>query len=106
MLEQLHREKLHAKQWKCEFGKHSVKYLGHIVKNGTIHVNLDKVAAFQTWPTPTCVKEVQQFLGLANYYHEYIKNFAKLTAPLSDVWSPKMTQQWQEHKQSAFDTLK
>ena len=62
-----------------------MKYLGHIVENGTIHVNLDKVAAVQTWPVPTCVKEVQQFLGLANYYHEFIKNFAKLAAPLSDL---------------------
>ena len=62
-----------------------MKYLGHIVENGTIRVDLDKVAAVQTWPMPTCVKEVQQFLGLANYYHEFIKNFAKLTARLSDL---------------------
>ena len=48
MLEQLCCKKFHAKQRKCEFGKHSVKYLGHIVENGTIRVNLDKVAAVQT----------------------------------------------------------
>ena len=76
VLEWLHHEKFHAKQRKCEFGKRSVKYLGHIVENGTIRVNLDKVAAVHTWSVPTCVKEVQQFFGLANYYHEYIKNFA------------------------------
>ena len=56
-----------------------------IVENGTIRVDLDKVAAVQTWPAPTCVKEFQQFLGLANYYHEFIKNFAELAAPLSDL---------------------
>ena len=67
VLERLRCEKFHAKQQKCEFGKRSVKYLGHIVEYGTIRVDLDKVAAIQTWPTPTCVKEVQQFLGLANY---------------------------------------
>ena len=85
VLERLCRKKFHAKQRKCEFGKRSVKYLGHIVKNGTIRINLDKVAAVQTWPMPTYVKEVQQFLGLPNYYHEFIKNFAKLAAPLSDL---------------------
>ena len=58
VLEQLHREQFHAKQCNCEFGKRSVKYLGHIVENGTIRVNLDKVVAVQTWPVPTCVKEV------------------------------------------------
>ena len=62
-----------------------MNYLGHIIENGTIHVDLDKVTAIRTWPAPTCVKEVQQFLGLANYCHEYIKNLAKLAAPLSDL---------------------
>ena len=85
VLERLCCEKLRAKQRKYEFGKCSVKYLGHIVENGTIRVDLDKVAAVQTWPAPTCVKEVQQFLGLANYYHEFIKNLDKLAAPLSDL---------------------
>ena len=72
MLEQLRRKKFHAKQCKSEFRKCGVKYLGHIVKNSTICVDLDKVAVVHTWPEPTCVKKVQQFLGLANYYHEYI----------------------------------
>ena len=58
VLKRLCCEKFHAKQHKCEFGKRSVKYLGHIVENGTIRVDLDKVAAVQTWPAPTCVKEV------------------------------------------------
>ena len=62
-----------------------MKYLGHIVENGTFHVNLDKVGAVQTWPVPTCVKEVQQFLGLVNYYHEYIKNLVELAAPITDL---------------------
>ena len=62
-----------------------MKYLGHIVENGTIRVDLDKVAAVQTCPVPNCVKEVQQFLGLANYYHKYMKKFAKLATPLSDL---------------------
>ena len=75
VLERLRCEKFHAKQGKCAFGKHSVKYRGHIVENGTIRVDLDKVAAVQTWPAPTCVKEIQQFLGLANYYHEFYKEF-------------------------------
>ena len=59
VLEQLYCEKFRAKRRKCEFGKCSVTYLGHIAENGTIRVDLDKVAAVRTWPTPTCVKEVQ-----------------------------------------------
>ena len=85
VLKQLHCEKFHAQWQKREFWKCRVKYLGHIIENCTIRINLDKVAVVQTWPAPTCVKEVQQSLGLAKYYHEYIKNFAKLAAPLSDL---------------------
>ena len=85
VLEQLRCKKFLAKLQKCEFGKRSVKFLGHIVENSAIYIDLDKVAAVQTWPTPTCVKWVQQFLGFANYYHEYIKNFAKLATSLSDL---------------------
>ena len=85
VLERLCCEKFHAKQRKRMFGRRSVKYLGHIIEIGTIRINLNKVAVVRTWPVPTCVKEVQQFLGLANYYHEYIKNSAKLATPLSDL---------------------
>ena len=46
----------------------SVKYLGHIVEAGSIRADPDKVEAIRTWPKPTTVKELQQFLGLANYY--------------------------------------
>ena len=57
-----------AKWQKCEFGKTCVKYLGHVVENGTVYTDPDKVSAVRTWPKPQNVKEVQQFMGLANYY--------------------------------------
>ena len=53
---------------KCEFGRSRVKYLGQVVENGTVYADPDKVVAVRTWPKPTNVKEVQQFMGLANYY--------------------------------------
>lgn len=63
--------------------------MGHIVENGCVRADGDKVAAIRTWPKPTSVKEMQQFLGLANYYSQYIKNFADIAAPLSTLMSPK-----------------
>ena len=42
--------------------------MGHVVENGTVYADPDKVAAVRTWPKLTNVKEVQQFMGLANYY--------------------------------------
>ena len=57
-----------AKRQKCEFARSRVKYLGYVVENGIVYADPDKVAAVRTWPKPTNVKEVQQFMGLANYY--------------------------------------
>ena len=69
---------LKIKVEKCSFLQERVKYLGHVVSKNGIEADPDKISKVQLWPTPQCVKEVQQFLGLANYYRRFIQNFAKL----------------------------
>ena len=76
------------------FGKMLVKYFGHIVESGRIHANPDKVEAICTWPRTTMVKELQQFLGLANYYEQYIRHYADIAALLTDLASPKWPWTW------------
>ena len=84
------REEIFMAEWhKCEFGKTCIKYLGHIVENRTVYTDPDKVSVVQSWPKPKNVKEVQQFMGLANYYAQYICNFAEIAAPLTSLMSPK-----------------
>ena len=69
MLERLREQKYFAKRQKCTFGSDTVKYLGHVISNGSITVDQSKTKAVRLWPVPTTVKEVQQFLELANYYN-------------------------------------
>ena len=57
-----------VKWWKYEFGKTCIKYLGHVVENGMVYADPDKVSEVRTWPKLENIKEVQQFMGLANYY--------------------------------------
>jgi len=52
----------------------------------------EKVKGILDWPIPKCVKDVQKFLGLANYYHRFIKSFASITRPLHDM--VKKDQKW------------
>ena len=78
-----------AKRQKCEFGKTCIKYLGHLVENGMVYADPDKVSAVQTWPKPENLKEVQQFMGLANYYAQYIRNSADIAALITSLMSPK-----------------
>ena len=72
----------------------ALSYLGHVGENGTVYADPDKVSAVRTWPKPQNVKEVQQFMGLANYYAQYIRNFADIAAPLTSLISPKRQWVW------------
>ena len=49
-------------------GRSRIKYLRHVLENETVYADPDKVAAVRAWPKPASVKEVQQFMGLANYH--------------------------------------
>ena len=80
-----------------------MKYLGHIIEAGSIRADPDKVEAIRTWPKPTTVKELQQFLGLANYYAQYIRHYANIAAPLTDLASPKRPWNWGSAQDCAFD---
>ena len=91
-----------AKHQKCEFGKCSVEYLGHVVENSTVYAYPNKVSAVRTWPKPTNVKEVLQFMGLANYYAQYIRNFADIAAPLMHIMSHKHMWERSEPQEHAF----
>ena len=50
-----------------------------------IKIEKEKVKGVLDWPTSKCVKNVQKFLGLANYYHQFIQGFAFIARPLHDM---------------------
>ena len=83
--ELLRKNQLYLNAAKCEFAHVSLSFLGHIVGPGAIAMESGKVQAITTWPQPTTKKELQGFLGLANYYRRFIAHFAELAAPLTDM---------------------
>ena len=62
-----------------------VNYLGMIETTNGIKMNPEKTDAVQKWETPSTVKEVQAFLGFANFYRQFISNFAKKVKPLYEL---------------------
>jgi hypothetical protein len=73
---------LKIKIQKCKFASPSVTFLGYVVSAAGIAVDPEKVSRVESWPTPKCVKDVQTFLGFANYYRKYIPQFADVTVAL------------------------
>ena len=67
---------------KCFLFQIQVKYLGHVVSQGGISTDPDKVEAVRSWITPTCTKEVRSFVGLCSYYRRFIPNFADISQPM------------------------
>ena len=62
--------------------------------------------AILDWPAPTRVPELRSFLGLANYYRKFIKDYSKRVVPLTDLLKKDRPWHWAEEEQAAFDKLK
>ena len=104
----LHRIKdagLKLQPTKCHFFRKAVSYLGHIVSEHGVAVDPSKVDKIKSWPIPTSSREVQQFLGLANYYRRYIKGFAEVAKPLHKLTERNTTFKWSPECDNAFSTL-
>jgi len=85
VLKRLQFNDLYAKAEKCFFKQSSIKYLGIIILENKIQIDKEKLSEVLEWPVPTKVKQVQVFLGFANFYYRFIENFAKMSKLLSDL---------------------
>jgi len=76
VFEALKKHDVRIKLQKCHFYRTRIDFLGHVISRKGIEPAKDKLKAVEAWPTPTSVNEVQQFVGLANYYRRHVKFFA------------------------------
>ena len=70
---------------KCEFHRRSVEFLGFVVSTKGISMSPEKIKAIAEWPTLYDVKEVQSFLGFANFNRKFIKGYSKKALLLTDI---------------------
>ena len=105
-LRQLEKHDLFVKPEKCSFRVKEVKFLGMTISAEGIKMNDDKVQAILEWPTPKTVRGVCSFLGLANFYRRFIKDYAQVAHPLNDLTKKDQSFEWKDSQQTAFDTLK
>src|ERR1700761_9384306 len=85
VLKRLEEHDLYLRPSKCNFEKDEIEYLGMIIRHNEVSMDKGKVRAIQDWPSPKNLKDVRAFLGFANFYQRFIKDFAKLARPMIDL---------------------
>jgi hypothetical protein len=106
VLRRLEEHDLFVKPEKCSFRVKEVEFLGMTISAEGIKMNDDKVKAILEWPTPKTVRGVRSFLGLANFYRRFIKDYAQVARPLNDLTKKDQAFEWKDSQQTAFNTLK
>jgi hypothetical protein len=105
VLQLLDQHQLFVKLSKCSFGMTKVDYLGHTVTGDGVTMDKLKVQAVIDWPIPKNLKQLRGFLGLTGYYRRFIKSYATIAAPLTDLLK-KDSFQWSDVAAEAFHHLK
>ncbi|KAK8658467.1 hypothetical protein V6N13_036673 [Hibiscus sabdariffa] len=106
VMERLRQNQLFVKMEKCEFAQKQVRFLGHIVGQGIIRMDEEKIKAVQEWPIPNNVSELRSFLGLANYYRRFVEGYSRKTSVLTDLLKKGEKWIWSKDCQRAFEDLK
>ncbi|KAL0556105.1 hypothetical protein IC582_004615 [Cucumis melo] len=101
----LNHNELYVNLKKCIFCSNEIAFLGFIIRKDHVLMDEKKVEAIKNWLTPTTVKQVQAFLGLASFYRKFIQNFSSIAAPITDCLK-KGAFDWGPKQQNSFNLLK
>ncbi|KAG1174195.1 hypothetical protein G6F36_011270 [Rhizopus arrhizus] len=110
VLRKLDEAKLIINKNKCLFNQKELTFLGYNISEKGILPAPQKIEAIKSWPVPINVQQVRQFMGLAQHYRKFIKGFAGITAPLTDLTKgtghKRRAIQWTDECQKSFDMIK
>ena len=106
VLRRLRKHQLYASPSKCSFHQDRIEFLGFIISTDGLQMDKDKVQVIQDWPTPRRVKDIQSFLGFANFYRRFIRGYSELSAPLTHLTWKTITWNWSANCENAFETIK
>ena len=106
VLSRLDNAELGVNLRKSSFHIKKVEFLGYIISERGIEMSATKVEEVQNWATLRKVKDVQEFLGFANFYRRFIKDFANLAVPLTALTRKDEPWLWTPRCQKAFTLMK
>lgn len=91
---------------KSHFFQQMVLFLGFKISKDGVQVDPEKCEKVRNWPQPKNKKELQSFLGLANFYRHFVRNFAEVSQPLTQLLKKRVEFHWNSICQEAFDAIK
>ena len=106
VLKRLEENDLFVKPEKCVWKVREVGFLEVIIGEDGVRIEKEKVQGVIEWPVPRSVKNVQKFLGLANYYKWFVKDFTKIAKPLHKIMRKETKWNQGKRQQKVFKELK
>ena len=110
VLERLQQHQLFVNLEKCEFDTDTVEFLGYVISPDGVAMETSRVAAIRDWPIPKSVREVQVFLGFANFYRRFIFAYSRVTKGMTDLLKGRGKNgsqfQWTDEAEDSFQGLK
>ena len=109
VFERLKQHGLTVHPKKCRFGLTSVEYVGHLIDSTGTHFSVDKLTKVIEVPQPRFARELKSFLGLANFFHDHVRNHSVLVAPLNEMlrdYDRRRVLEWTEPQLAAFEAIK
>jgi len=106
VVKRLEENDLYVKSEKCKWKVNEVRLLGVVIGPEGIKMEEEKVKRVLDWPTLKCVKNIQKFLGLANYYRQFIQGFVSIARLLHDMVKKEQKWEWTEKQERVFRELK
>jgi hypothetical protein len=106
VLDRLQEMDMYLKPSKCYFEVHKIEFLGMILENGMVTMDMVKVAGVAKWKEPKNVRDVRKFLRFCNFYCRFIRGFSQIMKPLNNLLKKGAKWTWEKVEQGAFDKLK
>ena len=106
VLQRLQAEGYYAHPDKCEFFRHEVEFLGHVISAAGVAVQQHKAQRVREWPVPQTKRDVKSFLGMTGYYRKFIQSYSRVAVPLTDLTADDAKWAWGDEHERAFRLLK
>ena len=106
VLRRLEENDLFVKPEKCRWKVREVEFLGVVIGPGGVRMQKEKVDGVLSWLDPRGAKDIQKFIGLANYYRRFIQDFSKIAKLLNMLVGKDRKWEWGAEQQGVFQELK